>query len=222
MLVIAGKTSEFNGYLQVKKESLMKKHTLGLFLLVVINSCGKFTIDDKYLKYIPYQGNEILYFKSNSGDVDSIILYKPERYLESSGDHLDFDKYECYDVGEKHSDPDLSDSSHADGYQSTGFAALVARANGQTYFYINMQAKDAVFEPFFGIAIDTFLNLKTSILSVPCGKFSDVLIFVPNKTTIDYESNNNYITKVYWSKNYGLLRYDKKDSYWELYRTSLR
>ena len=200
----------------------MKKHALGLFLLVVLNSCGKFTIEDKYLKYIPYQGNEILYFKSSEGDTDSIILQQPERYLESSGDRLDYHKYEIYNVGEEHSDPDLSDSSHADGYQSTGFVSLVARDNGQTYFSINMRAKDAVFEPFYGIAVDTFINLKTSALSVPCGKFSDVLIFVPDKTSLDYESHNNYITKVYWSKNYGLLRYDKKDSYWELYRTSLK
>lgn len=201
---------------------MMKKHALGLFLLVVINSCGKSTIDNKYLKYIPYQGNEILYFKSSEGDTDSIILQQPERYLESSGYPLYNHKYEYYDIGEEHSDPDLSDSADADGYQSTGFVSLVPTDNGQTFFYINMRAKDAVFEPFYGISMDTFINLKTSTLSVPCGKFSDVLIFVPDKTSLDYESNNNYITKVYWSKNYGLLRYDKKDSYWELYGTSLK
>jgi hypothetical protein len=32
----------------------------------------------------------------------------------------------------------------------------------------------------------------------------------------NFYQRSNYITKVYWSKSQGIVRFDKKDNYWEL------
>ena len=188
----------------------MLKKTLILFLFAFLASCTKYKLSDEDLKCVPYNGNEKLYFKSSYGDVDSFILDKPDRYFSEVYSHklIDFDNFEIVDFYFTRGKPDSSFYSP--------LVRLQAAADDIPFLTIYLIAKDAKLEPEYSIGLDEYKKQQTIKLSTAYGSFSDVLIFYPDATSINYEKQPEYITKVYWSKSKGLLRFDKKDCYWEL------
>lgn len=49
------------------------------------------------------------------------------------------------------------------------------------------------------------------------GQYNDIYIIGYDDYANDFYNRSNFVTKIYWSKSEGLIRYDKKDGvYWEL------
>lgn len=49
------------------------------------------------------------------------------------------------------------------------------------------------------------------------GQYNDIYIIGYDNYANDFYNRSNFVTKIYWSKSEGLIRYDKKDGvYWEL------
>ncbi|MEP7319735.1 MAG: hypothetical protein ABI921_13365, partial [Panacibacter sp.] len=192
------------------------------FFCFLVSSCKRHSLSEESIKLIPYKGGETLYFRSDNDDIDSIELDKPDRYFYDAGTPMSGfsgEKMEIYEFGGSYSNPN-SDTLTNSSYSINDILRLSASTNNKIYFDIHIQAKNASFEPFSGIEIEDYKHLKTSTLSIPYGTFTDVIYFYPviDSTRSDYymKDNDNFITKVYWSKSKGLLRYDKKECYWQL------
>ncbi len=60
-----------------------------------------------------------------------------------------------------------------------------------------------------------FDTLKGETLRTKAKIYYDIIVVTPESE--EYADRSNFLTKVYWSKSEGLIRFDKKDSiYWEL------
>ena len=58
--------------------------------------------------------------------------------------------------------------------------------------------------------------LTTKLPGMP-KEYDDYVYIIEDEDWVNFKKRSDYITKIYWSKSKGLIRYDKKDSvYWEL------
>lgn len=212
----------FNGYESVfrhiqLRQSQMTIRTLYMFFFAIVNmtSCGKtIKLAEKDLHWIPYKGNETLVFNSNAGESDTIFLTGSGRSTYAS-DPLDFfpTKLESFGINSKRSDPSPPDGQQR--YLESGFVEISTSEDNTTYMTIDLTAKDAW---FYGGRFMLLKDLDTvSFISLPTKlkTYEDILVWEPESN--EYFDRSNFITKVYWSKSEGLVRFDKKDSvYWEL------
>lgn len=64
--------------------------------------------------------------------------------------------------------------------------------------------------------LDRLATVKPIELKTLNGTFTDVYVINPIDN-FGRKNRNDYVTKLYWSKSQGLVRFDKSDSeYWEL------
>ncbi len=160
----------------------MKNQFILFFIsMILLISCGKtYKLTEEDYKWMPYRGNETLVFKSNTGDKDTIFLFKKDTMVGYFHPQTSSDCYEVVSV-------------------------------------ILLSAKNAVFYRLSSIEIDSLMKANTITIKSQFHQYDDVYIINGE----DYQGNlyerSNYITKVYWSKSNGLIRYDKKDGvHWEL------
>jgi len=199
---------------------MFKQSTFVIGFLLTLSSCTRGRLSDEDLKWIPYKGDESLYFKSSKGDYDSIKLFPPDRYYAKPENNalINLDTYDIYEIGFSYSCLLQFDTFFSQSCSVNNFVSLQAEAeqHNEVWIEFNIMAKDAELQPESAIRLNEFKNLPTMQLKTLFGTFSDVVTIVPEKMDA-YDSNkNNYITKVYWSKSRGLVRYDKKDCFWEL------
>jgi hypothetical protein len=64
------------------------------------------------------------------------------------------------------------------------------------------------------ITVDDLTDYGFSTVNTTYRKYDDVFVFTGDES---YSQRSHFVTKLYWSKSSGLIRYDKKDGeYWEL------
>ena len=81
----------------------------------------------------------------------------------------------------------------------------------------DLLAKGAEFYRLTAVKIDSLSKIKPVTLQTSYGQYDDVYIISHDDFAKDFYNRSNFVTKLYWSKSSGLIRYDKKDSvYWEL------
>jgi hypothetical protein len=186
---------------------------IATFILV---SCGKTnTLSKKDFKWMPYIGNETLVFNSTSGDTDTFFFLKKDTILAypeaQAGNGI---KYEVVSIFCKHSDPWPPDGKHQ--YLENSFLNLQKATDNYAELNILLSGKDAVFYRLKGPKIDTLNNQKPLTFQTKYGKYDDVYVINADDNN-KYSNRSDFVTKVYWSKSKGLIRYDKKDSiHWEL------
>ena len=190
-----------------------------VFLLFITASCSfTYKIPDDDYSLIPYKGDETLAFKSNTGETDTVFLEGINRYSSPRDQwHSFWRNAEYYEILSERTDPVYSDR------RLTHQKLITMVYDGETNISIYFTAKNAW---FYGggknYTKKEFLQLKTSVLIVNKRKYDDVLVLKPNE--VFYENINgkiaqrsNTITKLYWSRKYGIVRYDKIGmEYWEL------
>lgn len=198
---------------------MRKTETLLLGLLSIMiclfTSCGKtirLTTDE--IKRIPYQGNEVLVFHSNQGEVDTIFLLGGSKSKSPTDPLAIFPtEVESYNIGSTHSDPSPPSGNHR--YLDGGFLNLSASENRESYFTLYLRGKDAWFYGGRALYLKQIDSMPVVSLKTPNRTYIDIIHIYPD--TQEYEHRSNFITKVYWSKSEGVIRYDKKDNiYWEL------
>lgn len=196
---------------------MASKFIIYFFTLIVLTSCGKTnSLEENDFKWIPYKGNEVLVFSSNTGDTDTIFLTGANRQTVSS-DPLDAfpAKLEQFTITAKHTDPSSSDGNHR--YLENLFLQLSTSKHNSPYLTLNHTGKDAWFYGGGFMEIKDLDTIRFVSLATKYKAYYDVILLYPESN--EYLERSNFITKEYWSKSEGLIRYDKKGGvYWELAR----
>ena len=148
--------------------------------------------------------------------MDTVILQGINRFHSWTNQWAIFPKNAEYAVLEsKRTDP-----KYPNRYlDSLGFVSLVY--DGETTFEINFTAKNAWFYGDGKYSKDQILNAKSRTLFVQNIRYNDVLVITPKWEHPEMESlssdRKDFITKIYWSKAHGLVRYEiLNGEYWEL------
>ena len=189
-----------------------------IFLLIIqLTSCGKtIRLADEDFRWIPYKGTEILVFSSSTGDTDTIFLLGTNRQTAPS-DPLDVfpTELEHYTIASRHSDPAPSDRNHH--YLESVFLELSASEYKSPYLTLHHTGKDAWFYGGQFMELKDLDTLHLVSLVTKLKTYHDIVILYPE--SYEYLGRSDFITRIYWSKSKGIIRYDKKDSiYWELTR----
>jgi hypothetical protein len=181
----------------------------------VLVSCNKtINLTDKDVRWIPYKGNETLVFNSNTGEVDTIFLLGTKREtvpndpLAISPINLDY-----ISIASRRSDPNPPSGNQR--YLEGTFLELTVGVDRRPYLAIDLTAKDAWFYGGRFLYLQNLDQIKPITLQTKNKIYKDIVILTPESS--EYSERSNFLTKVYWSKSDGLVRFDKKDSiYWEL------
>jgi hypothetical protein len=189
------------------------RFTISIFILIVLTSCGKtIRLTAKDFRWVPYKGNETLVFGSNTGDTDTIFFLGTSRQKVPS-DPLDFfpTNLEHFTVAARLSDPSPPSGNHR--YLESVFLEL--SASESPYLTLHHAGKDAWFYGGGFMYLKDLDTIKFISLATKLKTYNDIILLNPESN--EYSDRSNFITKVYWSKSEGLIRYDKQDSvYWEL------
>jgi len=188
-----------------------------LFSTSCLMSCGQTNkLSEEDYKWMPYKGNETLVFISNTGNVDTIFLLKKDTLLAyPEAQSLNGIKYEVVSIFCKHSDSNMPNGKHR--YLKNFFFNVGKAKDNNAEMEILLSAKDANFYRLSPIKIDSLNKEKPVTLQTSYGQYDDVYVINAEDYLGTFHQRSNFITKVYWSKSNGLIRYDKKDTvYWEL------
>lgn len=89
--------------------------------------------------------------------------------------------------------------------------------NSRPKLDFDLSTKGAVFYRLTPVMIDSLNKIAPTTLQTSYGKYGDIYIIHPDEYGNDFYDRDDFVTKLYWSKSEGLIRYDKKDGvYWEL------
>jgi hypothetical protein len=196
---------------------MKRQFILFLFSTSFLMSCGQTKrLSEEDYKWMPYKGNETLVFRSNTGDIDTIFLLKKDTLIAyAEPQAVNGIKYEVVSIFCKHSDPYMPGGKHR--YLKNKFFKVEKAEDNRTEINILLSAKDADFYRLSPIKTDSLSKENPSTLQTQYGQYDDVYIINAEDYLGSFSQWSNFITKVYWSKSNGLIRYDKKDTvYWEL------
>jgi hypothetical protein len=129
----------------MNKSFHMQRLLLGLFLLTVLLVSCKWIVrlSEEDLSWMPYEGNEVLIFKSSTGEVDTIFLIG-KGMMESIVDPIfSLKDYEIIKIFSKHTDPFAKNSQHR--YLQSAFFVIHKNLDKRTALQIQLAAKDAYF-----------------------------------------------------------------------------
>lgn len=196
---------------------MKKQFILFCFSILFLVSCGQTNrlSEEDYL-WMPYKGEETLVFKSNTGETDSIFLIKKDTLLAyPEAQSINGIKYEVVSVFCKHSDPNILYDKQR--YLENIFLEVEKSKDRQAEINIMLSAKDANFYRLSKIKIDSLNKIEPITLQTSYGQYDDVYVIEGEDWLGSFYQRSNFVTKLYWSKSSGLVRYDKKDNiYWEL------
>ena len=183
------------------------KLIIALLTICVLTSCrGTFRLSDEEHEWMPYNGNERLVFASNTGDIDTIFFLKKDTLIAyPEAQALNGKTYEVVRIFARYSSGASKD-----------FVELQKSKDKKARLHFNLSTKDANFYRLTGIRIDSLAQQQFSSLSTKHKTYNDVYV-IGDEDWLNFKQRSNYVTKLYWSKSEGLIRYDKQDSvYWEL------
>lgn len=163
---------------------------------------------------MPYTGNEILVFSSNAGDTDTIFFLQKDTLIAyPEAQSLNGKTYEVVRIFCRHTDR-LRDSGYR--YLDNEFVALTKSKDKKTRLHFNLSTKDANFYRLTGVRIDSLAEQNFTSLATKHKTYNDVYI-IDDEDWLNFKQRSNYVTKLYWSRSDGLIRYDKQNNvYWEL------
>lgn len=183
------------------------KFIIALLTISFLASCrGTYRLSANEHSWIPYKGNEILVFSSNTGDTDTIFFLKKDTsiaYPEAQA--LNGRTYEVVRIFARNTNNASSD-----------FVELQKSTDKIARLHFDLLAKNAVFYRLTGIKLDSLSQQPTTSLVTKHKTYNDIYV-IDDEDWMNFKQRSNYVTKLYWSKSEGLIRYDKQDSvYWEL------
>lgn len=190
----------------MKKLKFLLIITIG-FILV---SCGRnYRIDKDDLKYIPYEKNEVLVFKSDLNRSDTIFLKDLRRY-NGCYDPLAISSDDCegYSMACRRSDPNYD--RYLDGKE---LVSVGASTSGQTYISFDIKLKGSWFYNLESFSLEQFDSIPNSELKIGTKVYSDVKVFEADGS---YKQRDNYAERFYWSVAEGFLGLDRRDEKWRL------
>jgi len=183
------------------------------FILAFFVSCSshhKLKEDD--IKYIPYNGNEILVFKSDKDRTDTFFL-KGMGNFNGCGDPLDFFPDKCDGISLNCTRTDPNYDRYLDGQR---LVEIIAGSDKQTYISFDIILKGSWFYNLDSYSLSEFDKMPNSKLRIDDKVYNDVKIFEANNYAQQYSDRDNYVERFYWSVSHGFLGLDRKDEEWRL------
>jgi hypothetical protein len=192
---------------------MKKQIILFCFSVLFLVSCGQTNrLSEEDYSWMPYNGDETLVFKSNTGETDTIFLLKKDTLWGYPDPALSTSKYEVAAIFCNHSGRNKQNTG-----RSYYFFKVQKAKDNRAELVFDLSAKGAVFYRLSSVKIDSLSKVNLVSLETSYGKYDDVFIIYPDDYAKDFDNRSNFVTKLYWSKSGGLIRYDKKDGvYWEL------
>ena len=179
-----------------------------------LTSCGQTNkLSEEDFKWMPYKGNETLVFKSNTGDTNRIFILEKDTLLAyPEAQAINGIEYEVVGVLCNH----YSRDNQGKGRKYYFFELQKAKDN-RTEMVFNLSFDDIEFDRIRPVKIDSLIKMAPIKLQTSFGQYDDVYVIYPDDIGMYFYTRSGFITKLYWSKSKGLIRYDKKDNiYWEL------
>lgn len=191
---------------------------LFLFLVFLLVSCGKtIKLSEEDYSWMPYKGNETLIFKSNTAETDTIFFIRKDTLWGLPDPALSTNKYEIAAIFCKHPVSYLQNGKLSNSYFEYYFLKMKKTLSKRAELVFDLSAKDATFYNLRPLKVDSLNKVKPVSLRTSYGHYDDVYIIGYDDYAKDFYNRSNFVTKLYWSKSNGLIRYDKKDSIiWEL------
>jgi len=177
---------------------------------VACSSHYKLKKDD--IKYIPYQGNEILVFKSDKERMDTIFLKGVSKF-NGCGDPLAFFPDKCDGVSLNCTRTDPNYNRYLDG---KSLVTIVATSSKQTHISFEIVLKGSWFYSMETYSLSEFENIPNSELIIDNKTYKDVKIFEASEYAKQYEKRVNFAYRFYWSLSQGFLGLDRRDEKWRL------
>ncbi|MBX2888351.1 MAG: hypothetical protein KF829_06835 [Ferruginibacter sp.] len=195
---------------------MKKQHILFLFPLLLLVSCGRIVkLSEEDYSWMPYKGNETLVFKSSTGETDTIFFIRKDTLWGLPDPALSTSKYEIAAIFCKHSDPYMGKNEHR--YLESYFFEIKKTMSRKAELVVHLSAKDANFYHLSSIKIDSLSRVRPMPFATSQKHYDDVYIIEAEDYLGSFYQRSDFVTKLYWSKSEGLIRYDKKDGvYWEL------
>lgn len=199
---------------------MMKHSILFLFILLFLASCNQTThLSEEDYSWMPYKGEETLIFRSNQGATDTIFFIRKDTLWGYPDPTLSTNKYEETAIFSKHSDPYIPNGHR---YLESYFMKIKKTMSKGAELAIDLSAKDAKFYRLSSIKIDSLNKIAPLSFSTSNRQYDDIYLFSSEDYLANFHERSNYVTKIYWSKSKGLIRYDKGDEvFWELIRDRL-
>ncbi|MBN8864819.1 MAG: hypothetical protein J0H92_15710 [Sphingobacteriales bacterium] len=195
----------------------MKKQLISFVLYsLILASCGKLNrLSEEDYSWMPYNGDETLVFKSSTGEIDSIFLIKKDTLLAyPEAQSINGVKYEEVAVFCNHYRQDNQNV----GRSYYLFKVQKAKDN-RAELVFDLSTKGNKFYRLLPVKIYSLRKESPVSLETSFGKYNDIYIIYPDDNAKDFYQLSNFVTKLYWSKSQGLIRFDKKDGvFWELSR----
>ncbi|HEX2847228.1 MAG TPA: hypothetical protein VHN59_11815 [Chitinophagaceae bacterium] len=195
----------------------MKKNAFAfLFLSFIFISCGQsIKLSDEDYNWMPYTGNETLVFKSNTGETDTIYFIRKDTVWGMPDPAVSTNKYEIVGIFCRHSDGYTGSEKFR--YLENYFLEIKKNMNKRAELVFGLATKNAKFYRLSSVKIDSLSKVSPTSVTVSNNHYGDVYIIEAEDYLGSLSSRSDYVTKLYWSKSKGLIRYDKQDSsYWEL------
>src|SRR5690606_21156264 len=163
--------------------------------------------------WMPYKGDETLVFKSNLEETDTLFILKKDTLLAyPEAQALNGIKYEEVSIFCNHFGRNKRNAG-----RSYYFFKVQRAKDNRTELVFDLSAKGAVFYRISSVKIDSLSKINLVSLETSYGKYDDVYIIYPDNYAKDFYNRNDSVSKLYWSKTKGLIRYDKTAAvYWEL------
>jgi hypothetical protein len=161
--------------------------------------------------WIPYNGNETLVFRSNTWETDTIFLLKKVREI-NRGQYGQ--GYEEVFIRSRHSDTSAAQGRYS-GYSESNFVTLSQSYDRKPVIYFTLSARNAYFDNLTGAKIDTLVTQTPTSLQTAIKMYNDIYI-IESKGWLN-KQQGNFVSRLYWSRSAGLVRYDKQNGvHWEL------
>ena len=183
------------------------KFFIPLLTVSFLTSCrGTYRLSEEEHKWMPYKGNETLVFASTTGETDTILFLKKDTLIAyPEAQALNGKTYEVVSIFARNSSGASKD-----------FVELQKSKDKKARLHFNLSTKDANFYRLTGIRIDSLAKQQLMSLATKHKTYNDVYV-IDDEDWLNFKQRSDYVTKLYWSKSEGLIRYDKQDSvYWEL------
>jgi hypothetical protein len=182
---------------------------------MLLTSCH-YKLKRKDIQYIiPYQGNEILIFRSDQNRMDTIFFKGTEKGSGSAfPGELSLNSHELFSLqyAKESADFFILESS-----TSIPFVFISARQNNPEIWFATSILKDSRFYFRNFISLADFKKMPNTELTIGNKTYNDVKILEPDdKSTKRYAFRDNFVERFYWSVSEGFLGLDKRDEQWRL------
>ena len=181
----------------------------------MLQSCGKtYKLSEEALAWQPYKVGDVLIFKSNKGEIDTIYVREINSHTNPS-DPLDFfpDYHQSLFVtGEiKLREPKVDMMKKKYFTENINLLNLHADEESPFFYFVFEKKTDTLDYPTTALTLD---SLKLEFKTKKKLKYGAILIQAKEHYDLPFDYD---LANFWWSKEYGYVRYEFKDGYyWEL------